>query len=142
MNIVSGSLVKRDKSQIQANDALADAEIIGFYFSAHWCGPCREFTPLLVSAYEEMKKLNYKFEVVFVSFDENEESLFDYMKESHGDWYALPYGSTDTEKLKIQFNIEGIPTLIIVNKDGTLVNDDGIDDIEAKGAEAYKDWIK
>ena len=29
-------------------DILKDKPLIGVYFSAHWCGPCRKFTPKLV----------------------------------------------------------------------------------------------
>ena len=27
---------------------LNDKEVVGLYFSAHWCHPCRGFTPVLV----------------------------------------------------------------------------------------------
>lgn len=30
--------------------AVAGAEYIGIYFSAHWCPPCKTFTPVLSSA--------------------------------------------------------------------------------------------
>lgn len=142
MDIVTGTLVKKDASEIQANEVLQNAEIVGFYFSAHWCPPCRAFTPILAKAYQEMKNLNYKFEVIFVSSDRDEKSLFEYMNECHGDWFALPFGSEVITKLETKYNITGIPTLVIVKKDGTVVTEDGDCDIESKGAEAYKDWIK
>ena len=41
-------------------------KIVGIYFSAQWCPPCRHFTPSLVEFRDQNKK---DFEVVFVSSD-------------------------------------------------------------------------
>ena len=35
---------------------LANKKTICLYFSAHWCGPCRGFTPKLAAAWAEYKK--------------------------------------------------------------------------------------
>ena len=34
-----------------SNDEI-EGKFVGIYFSAAWCGPCREFTPLLQKFYE------------------------------------------------------------------------------------------
>lgn len=36
------------------NELLSGKKIIGLYFSAHWCPPCRQFTPVLSTVYEDM----------------------------------------------------------------------------------------
>jgi nucleoredoxin len=33
---------------------LSEKEVVGLYFSAHWCPPCRGFTPKLADAYKEL----------------------------------------------------------------------------------------
>ena len=35
-------------------DKTVKAEYYGIYFSAHWCPPCRMFTPELADIYNEM----------------------------------------------------------------------------------------
>ena len=46
------TLVKSDGSSVAADSALAGKDLVLFYFSAHWCPPCRQFTPLLKDFYE------------------------------------------------------------------------------------------
>lgn len=45
--------------------------------------------------YEEVD--DDQFEIVFVSLDHSEEDLNNYLKESHGDWYHIPFGSSEIE---------------------------------------------
>ncbi|CAG9579371.1 tryparedoxin-like protein [Leishmania major strain Friedlin] len=107
-------LLCKDGSAVRAIDVLKDAEYVLMYFSAHWCPPCRTFTPMLKSFYEthHAKK---KFEVVFMSSDRSEEEMMSYFRESHGDYYCLPYADArsmarvwgDTYKFKT------IPTLLV-----------------------------
>lgn len=143
MNCLKGqTLVNKRKAKVSADDALKDKDIIAFYFSAHWCPPCRMFTPVLADFYEEIKNQELPFEVIFISSDRSEEALFDYMSEAHGDWLAVPFGSSVAENLKKQFNIQGIPSLIVVKRDGTVVSSNGRSDVERKGSNAFKDWSK
>ncbi len=63
--------------------------IVGVYFSALWCPPCKKFTPLLVQAYQRMKEANYDIEIIFVSFDS---SKYDFKKEYENmPWPAVPH---------------------------------------------------
>jgi nucleoredoxin len=41
------------------------------YFSAHWCGPCKSFTPTFAKEYEKLKSDGKNVEVVFVSSDKD-----------------------------------------------------------------------
>ena len=70
---------------------LATGKVIGFYFSAHWCPPCKAFTPILAEFYNNFKKGENgdKLEIIFVSSDKTDESFDEYFKEMP--WLALPY---------------------------------------------------
>ncbi len=46
------TLSKVDGSSAAAAEALAGKELVLFYFSAHWCPPCKHFTPILKDFYE------------------------------------------------------------------------------------------
>lgn len=91
--------------------------------AAHWCGPCRGFTPKLAEWYE--KDLSKKdFEIIFVSSDRDQSSFESYLSEMP--WIALPFSDRKRKGLlSDMFDVEGIPTLVIVGPDGKLINADG-----------------
>merc|ERR1712072_1669069 len=95
---------------------------IGLYFSAHWCPPCRGFTPKLAEHYNT--GLKEKMEIIFVSSDRDQESFDEYSKEMP--WLALPYEKRDEKNtLSKAFGVEGIPSFVVLNPDGTVVTTDG-----------------
>ena len=113
---------------------------IGLYFSAHWCGPCKAFTPKLV---EFRNKIAKDFEVVFISSDRDEAALFNYMKESGMTWPALPFNSDKKEELSKLFQVRGIPSLVVLNDKGVLVSTTARNDVATLSPEeALKKWIK
>src|SRR5438270_4822719 len=56
-------------------------KLIGLYFSAHWCPPCRKFTPNLVAYYNKNVAAHPDFEILFVSNDKSPSAMEDYMRE-------------------------------------------------------------
>ena len=48
--------------------ARLEGKLVGLYFSAHWCPPCRRFTPRLVDFRDRLGKES-PLEIVFVSCD-------------------------------------------------------------------------
>ncbi|CAE7658238.1 Nxn [Symbiodinium sp. CCMP2592] len=104
-----------------------EGKTLGLYFSAHWCPPCRAFTPQLAKWYAEMKsELGDKFEIIFCSGDRDEASMKEYYKEQReagGKWLALPFHRKDD--LDPLFEIQGIPTFLIVSPEGKVINKNG-----------------
>jgi len=105
-----------------SRDVLKDKPVIGIYFSAHWCPPCRTFTPKLVAYRDRQPK---DFEVVFVSSDRTEEAQFEYMKETGMQWPTVKFKSDAANALKQKYGIKGIPTLVLVNAQGEKITQDG-----------------
>lgn len=44
-----------DASGKKVDATTLNGKVVGFYFSAHWCGPCRLFTPELVKFANSIK---------------------------------------------------------------------------------------
>jgi len=44
-------LTNKSGQSLSAEMALGEVDVICYYFSAHWCPPCRQFTPVLADFY-------------------------------------------------------------------------------------------
>jgi len=97
--------------------------VFALYFSAHWCPPCRGFTPKLAEWYT--KDLKAKgLEVVFVSSDRDEASFKEYF--SGQPWLALDFSDRKMkELLSSAVKVDGIPTLAILDQELNLITSDG-----------------
>ena len=73
---------------VKTADLEGEGKTVGLYFSAHWCPPCRGFTPKLAEFYKKHHG-EKKFEIVFVSSDKNEHEFQEYYGQMP--WLALPY---------------------------------------------------
>jgi nucleoredoxin len=125
------------------------------YTSAHWCPPCRRFTPILAAAYDA--HVNFlqegggdgtkgqqeeegegavvtnddaigEIEVVFVSFDSVKSEYDNYRNTMP--WLSVPFANLRKlhikDSLSKQFNIAGIPALIILDgNSGELLSTNG-----------------
>ncbi|KJH49730.1 antioxidant, AhpC/TSA family [Dictyocaulus viviparus] len=123
-------LNKKDGSSGNAEDVLKN-KIVGLYFSAHWCPPCRQFTPVLKDFHGDLVD-DGEFEVVFVSFDRTEADLKTYLEECHGNWYYIPFGSSMIQELATKYSVSGIPALIIIKADGKEITKNGRSDVQNK----------
>lgn len=100
-------------------------KVIGFYFSAHWCPPCRNFTPKLIELYNQCRKEGKSFEVIFCSADHSEEEFSSYY--SSMPWAAVEYGNEKREEIMHQFHVSGIPRLCIYSPSGKLIDDNAVE---------------
>lgn len=88
--LIGKTVINKSKKEVDVNSLLPSGGVIGLYFSAHWCPPCRGFTPQLAQWYNKVKSGPHgsEFEIVFVSFDRDEKSFNEYFAEMP--WLALP----------------------------------------------------
>jgi len=120
--------------------ASLDGKLIGLYFSAEWCPPCRTFTPSLVKLRDGRSA---EFEVVFVSSDRSAEDQAAYMKNYNMQWPAIPHDSPKRAELKSRFDVSGIPALVIVDSEGNLVSRSGRREMgssDSEARQALRDW--
>lgn len=134
-----GDTLKNASGEEIAVDTLA-GKTIGIYFSAHWCPPCKSFTPKLVAFRDELVKQGKPFEVIFVSSDRTEDAMYSYMNGAKMNWTAIPYNSPLRQSLGSKYSVRGIPTLIIINAEGEIITRDGRGVVTRSGVAAFDSW--
>ena len=114
-------------------------KIVGVYFSASWCLPCRALTPLLV----EFRDRNAgDFEVVFVSSDRTRQEHRKGMADARMKWLAVEWRSPPAAAVRKKLDPRIIPSLVILAPDGKEITRDGRDDVEGDPNVALAKWRK
>lgn len=126
------------KGEEVALDSLK-GKTVALYFSAHWCPPCRAFTPSLVKFRDA--HADQDFEIVFVSLDNSEGEKKTYISEMDMKWLTVPGASSpEAQKLAQKFQIRGIPSLIVLGPDGSVVTENGREDVMIAPDKALQKW--
>ncbi len=99
-----------------------EPEVYLVYFGARWCGPCRRFSPELVQAYQKLKKIAPdRFELVFISSDNDDDEQRLYVREVGMPWPVLKYSSVGRVEPLEKWKGNGIPCLVAVTREGDVL---------------------
>lgn len=132
-SLLGSSLVTHDGSTADTDSSLSSCDFVCLYFSAHWCPPCRRFTPVLGDYYTSTLAAK-KAEVVFVTSDHDEGAFASYFSE-HKWKYAVPFSASSVRAaLDKRFKVQGIPTLVVLDKGGRLLTDEGREGVSEEPA--------
>ena len=99
---------------------------IMLYFSAHWCPPCRRFTPKLIELYNKIKT-EKNLELIFCSLDNDEDDYKEYISDMP--WLCMPFEAKESQVLASKYKAEGIPHLVILDGEGNVITMDGTSEV-------------
>ncbi|KAL6539755.1 hypothetical protein OROHE_011526 [Orobanche hederae] len=112
-----------------------DGKMVGLYFVLLTHNRCLTFNPKLIETYKSLKEEGKDFEIVMVPLDEDEE-LFN--KEfGNLPWLSLPVNDKICEKLVRYFELQSLPTVVIIGLDGETLHSNVAETIEEHGKMAY-----
>jgi len=121
----NGTLLRSGSCQqitVPLADAIGSKEFVLLYVSAHWCPPCRQYTPLLANWYNTVK--NY-VEIIFLSADHDENGFKNYFATQP--WLAIEYDDDARDNLMAAIKVSGIPRLVVINAlTGNIVEDNAV----------------
>jgi len=116
-----------DDTTTSPSSALTGKDFVLLYFSAKWCGPCRNFTPRLIEFYNKLKS-SKNLEIVFCSLDSDEEEYKAYS--SKMPWLSMPFEAKETKLMARKYNAEGIPHLVVIDgATGEVITEDGTEGV-------------
>jgi nucleoredoxin len=122
---LAGKIMRLEDGTLKPVDAasLGGIKFYGLYYSASWCGPCRQFTPQFVAAYRLIKQRHPEFEVVFVSADRSAGDMVKYVKDDRMPWLAMKYDEAQRDGELRRYGGPGIPCLVLVDPAGVVLSD-------------------
>lgn len=145
VEVFSGrTLLNKEGDFVDPEEALRN-KVVGIYFSAGWCPPCRDFTPILCDFYTELVEEGEppaQFEIVFISSDKSSDDMVEYYHDMHGDWLALPWTDDYKHELRQRYKITAVPKLVIVKENGEVITDKGRKQIRDKGLACFRTWLE
>lgn len=159
MSALPPTLERKDGSSVSTLEALA-GKLVVLYFSAEWCGACRQFTPALNALYEMAAEQDKELQVVFVSSDRDAAHQQRYMDYEHGDWLRVPFADeVARDALKTKYGCfagaeaakfsgvarrAGIPSMVVVGPLGeerAHMDCDPPTELNRKGFGLIDEWL-
>ena len=125
-------LAKGGTKSISLSEAFNKVDLVFFYASAHWCPPCRRYTPQLVKFYNDAKAMyakapnrTTKIEIVFISADHDMNGFRSYYASMP--WLAVPFDSDTREILLSWMKVRGVPQLMCLDgRTGKVYESNGV----------------
>ena len=96
VKLLGETVIDGEKKPVPVADFAGEGKSVCLYFSAHWCPPCRAFTPKFADFYKAVKareEVGSKLVTIFVSSDRSQNDFDSYFKEMP--WHALPFDDRD-----------------------------------------------
>jgi len=148
---VLGDTVVTHSGPKSTAEVMDGKKLVGLYFSASWCGPCKRFTPKLAEIYD--KRDPSEFEVLFLTACNDEEAFKEYHQVMP--WPAIPYdvsqGSAEKQGVGFvrkakrdnglkqgvlgeKYDIASVPRLVLIDpKTGKAITEKAHERVPAEG---------
>lgn len=133
--IVGATLIEPSGSAVQSSSLGGD--FLAVYFSASWCPPCRRFLPVLKEFYQSSKGT---VQVVLMGQDQTPSARESYYRNSGMPWKSVPFDSPLPDALALKMGVRGIPSLVVFDRRGNIVSDDGATDIMKSPGSVPLSW--
>ena len=130
---------KKDVAELTDVNVLDTTPVVLVYFSAHWCPPCRQFTPILKKWYKDVNAVTKKVEIVFVSLDQDQAKFDEYYGSMN--FAAAKYDKSKIATIQAKIPFTGIPLLVVLNKDGSVRNNEARNDVMTNGPDCVNAWL-
>jgi nucleoredoxin len=117
--LAAAQLLNRTSDEVKSE---LDGKLVGLYFTAKWCVPCRTFSPKLV---EFRNQHADKFQFAVVSWDNSLKEQQQYLEKTQMNAPAIRFDDPLVDQFNRRYRIGGVPTLLIFDTAGRLITAQG-----------------
>ena len=122
-------------------EQIMKAEVVLLLFSGHWCPPCNGFQPVIKKFYKDVNAGTIgdskRVEIVYVSCDNTIEEFKKHSSEFI--FPVIPFDDPIIAELQDALQIETIPVVTLLRKDGTIAKENIRQIIQTKNTGCFED---
>ncbi|XP_005991862.1 nucleoredoxin-like protein 1 [Latimeria chalumnae] len=151
VDLFSGKTLRRNTTKHDELDCereltqVLQNKVVLLYFGSGECLRCQEFSPILKDFFVKLTDEFYvlrasQIVVVYISQDQMEKKQKKFLKDMPKKWLFLPFEDDFKRDLECMFNVDQIPTVVVVKPDGEPITTNGVDEITSLGPTCFKNW--
>ncbi|XP_066516612.1 nucleoredoxin-like protein 1 [Hoplias malabaricus] len=119
--------------------------ILMLFFGSGDCERCQDFAPTLKAFF---KKLTDEFYVersaqlvlLYISLDTSEDQQEKFLKELPKRCLYLPYEDPYRKELGVMFDVEDLPTVVVLRPDCSVLSQNAVSEINTLGPDCFRNW--
>ena len=104
---------------LRLSEIVAKSKVTLLDFWASWCGPCRQFNPILVEIYKQFHDKG--FNIYGVSLDQDKEQWTKAIKEQNLTWNHVSNLKAWDCPARLDYMVQGIPSSVLIGQDGKII---------------------
>ncbi|XP_029353126.1 nucleoredoxin-like protein 1 [Echeneis naucrates] len=143
-------LVKNNRDQDELDTereivARLQNRILMLFFASAACESCQQFAPTLADFFKRLTDEFYvdrsaQLVLLYVSLDESEEQQEIFLKELPKKCLFLAYEDPYRRELEAMFNVEELPTVVVLRPDCSILSPNAVEEILCLGQDCYRNW--
>ncbi|MBR3408942.1 MAG: TlpA family protein disulfide reductase [Paludibacteraceae bacterium] len=112
--------VQPDGTELKLSELVGKTDYVLLDFWATWCGPCCRLLPRLKALYDSLPE--GRLEVLGVNCDDNKDAWRKKIEEDQLRWRHITTGESKQNDAYNAYGVEGIPTTILIDREGKIVH--------------------
>ncbi|XP_035002280.2 nucleoredoxin-like protein 1 isoform X1 [Hippoglossus stenolepis] len=119
--------------------------ILMLFFASAACDGCQQFALTLSNFFKRLTDEFYvdrsaQLVLLYISLDESEEKQESFLKELPKKCLFLAYEDPYRRELEAMFNVEELPTVVVLRPDCSILANNAVEEILCLGSHCYRNW--
>ncbi|XP_074538557.1 nucleoredoxin-like protein 1 [Halichoeres trimaculatus] len=119
--------------------------ILMLFFASAACQSCQQFAPTLSDFFKRLTDEFYvdrsaQLVLLYISLDHSEEQQESFLKQLPKRSLFLAYEDPYRRELEAMFNVEELPTVLVLRPDCSILVPNAVEEIICLGPDCYRNW--
>ncbi|XP_048869441.1 nucleoredoxin-like protein 1 [Brienomyrus brachyistius] len=119
--------------------------VMMLFFGSGECERCKEFAPTLKDFFKRLTDEFYveraaQLVLLYISLDSSEKKQLRFLKDMPKGCLFIPFKDSYRMELKYKFNVEEIPTVVVLRPDGSVLSPNAVPEICSHGPGCFRNW--